>query len=103
MKYSDIIAQQKAFKYSINLKYDMHQTDKFNKYIITEENTNIFEQIFNDIISENPKNSSKLIYGAYGTGKSYFITILATILGKLFTKEEYEIFNTRLSKINNKL
>lgn len=88
MKYTDMISQIESFKYSSNLKYDLFKDNKMIEYIPTKHIITILSEIFNDIIQGDEKGqASRLIYGAYGTGKSSFLTVLATILGKTAPKK----------------
>lgn len=104
MKYSDMINQMESFKYSSNLKYDLFKNHKIIEYIPTKNSLNILKEMFINIVKNTRnKQASRLIYGAYGTGKSSFLTILASILGKTVSEEAYLQFSNKTKAIDKYL
>lgn len=95
MKYEDMIKQIESFKYSGNLKYDLYKDNKLTQYIPTQNSIKALKEIFTDVTTDHrEKKAARLIYGAYGSGKSTFLTVLASILGKTSSKKGYfELLN----------
>lgn len=93
------VTSLKKFKPVIEIKgvQDREKEELFNDYIITEEIANNFEMIFEEMTlckSEekrrlgediNPSQIKRafLLRGSYGTGKSYFLLTLSTILEEI--------------------
>lgn len=93
------VSSLKKFKPVIEIKgvQAQEKSELFDDYIITEEISNNFEKIFEEMtlsISErkrkqgydiNPSAIMRafLLRGAYGTGKSYFLLTLSTILEEI--------------------
>lgn len=65
-------------KYSINVKDDYLDIKKINAYYPTYKNMHILDKFLNIIKKKN--QGSVILSGAYGTGKSYLISILLNIL-----------------------
>lgn len=93
------VVSLKKFKPVIEIKgvQEKEKSKLFNDYIVTEDISENFQKIFEEMtgsISEerieigvdiNPSemNRAFLLRGAYGTGKSYFLLTLATILEEI--------------------
>ena len=93
----DFIKLQKNFKYSVNIKYDINDYDKINSFIPTNKNIELFKEIFNSLNNKSIAKSHILI-GSYGTGKSLFATIIASLLSN---KDKLSKFNKFLSNIKH--
>lgn len=92
----DFIDLSNAFKYSINIRYDIGNINKLNSFIATRKNLELFRDIFSSF-KKNSVTRSRILIGAYGTGKSYFSMVLASILSD---KDELDKYNSLLEKIN---
>lgn len=68
--------------YSINIKNDYRNSKKINAYIPTIKNIRLLDKFIKDITNKEP--SSYILSGAYGTGKSYFISVLTNLLSDSF-------------------
>lgn len=93
------VSSLKKFKPVIEIKgvQAQEKSELFDDYIITEEISNNFEKIFEEMtLSISEKNRKQgydinpsaimrafLLRGAYGTGKSYFLLTLSTILEEI--------------------
>lgn len=64
--------------YSMNIARDFNNHSKINSYIPSIKNIQILEKFLKNF--NNKKNGSYLISGAYGTGKSFFISVLLHLL-----------------------
>ncbi|MBP8017000.1 hypothetical protein KAZ01_03235, partial [Candidatus Gracilibacteria bacterium] len=96
MKISEILKILKTFNYSINIKRDYINEDKINFYMPTYRNLHLLHKYI-DSITENNKKAF-ILSGAYGTGKSYLISILLNLLSKDFEKNKINIFFNKAKK-----
>lgn len=83
--------------YSINIKNDYRNNKKINAYIPTIKNIRLLDKFIRDIT--NKEASSYILSGAYGTGKSYFISVLANLLSDSFDSDKS---NNLIENINKK-
>ncbi len=97
-------------KHSINIKNDYRNKQKMNEYYPTYKNMRLLDKMLNGI--EKNIEGSVILSGAYGTGKSYLISLLLSILDRDFsisnykellekTRSKYDI-EDRLKKFQNK-
>ena len=63
-----------TFKYSVNIQDDYLKTEKLNSYIPTYDSVNLLIKYLHSIESQN--NKSFLLSGAYGTGKSFLMSVM---------------------------
>lgn len=96
MKISEILKILKTFNYSINIKRDYVNEEKINFYMPTYRNLHLLHKYI-DSITENNKKAF-ILSGAYGTGKSYLISILLNLLSKDFDKNKTNIFFDKAKK-----
>ncbi|NMB27181.1 MAG: hypothetical protein GX987_03880 [Tissierellia bacterium] len=103
------VVSLKKFKPVIEIKgvKEEEKSQLFDEYIITEEVADNFETIFEHMtlsVSEerrrkgediNPAEINRAFFlrGAYGTGKSYFLLTLGTILERISQGEGYRVKN----------
>ena len=78
--------------FSINIERDYKDNEKINSYIPTEKNIKLLSKLTKDIL--NKKNGSYILSGAYGSGKSYFLSVLLNILS-VKNNNEINIFLNR--------
>ncbi|MFW6016446.1 MAG: restriction endonuclease subunit S, partial [bacterium] len=102
MSQLDFIELTNAFKYSINLRYDIGDINKINSFIPTRKNLELFKDIFSSF-KKNPVSRSRILIGAYGTGKSYFSMILGSILSDKNNQDKYNNLLNKIEKIDNNL
>jgi len=95
----DFIKLTNAFKYSINLRYDIGDINKINSFIPTRKNLELFKDIFSSF-KKNPVSRSRILIGAYGTGKSYFSMILGSILSDKNNPDKYNKLLKKIEKID---
>ena len=98
----DFIELTNAFKYSINLRYDIGDINKINSFIPTRKNLELFKDIFSSF-KKNPISRSRILIGAYGTGKSYFSMILGSILSDKENPDKYDNLLNKIGKIDTNL
>ncbi len=92
---SKVIEVIKSFKYSVNIKDDFLDTQKLNGFFATQKNS---EFIFRAIETvRNGNNKAILLSGAYGTGKSFLISIISALLsGKLKMDSDLQELRSKL-------
>lgn len=95
----DIVNILNTNNYSINLKNDFNNLDKINSYYPTFNNMRLLDKILTSI--DNKTNGAILLSGAYGTGKSYFASILLNILNEKSEENIYENLIKKSEKIYN--
>lgn len=96
----------KGFQTSINIAYDLHNTDKITGFIPTNSSLDIIEDV---LLSTAPNSTerARILIGAYGRGKSHIILVLLSLLFKkdkvIFTNllEKIKISNPRLYDYTN--
>lgn len=76
--------------YSINVKTDYNNPKKINSYIPVSKNLKTMDKILQEVLKKG--STSYMISGAYGTGKSYFTSVLAYILSNKFEINNIEAF-----------
>lgn len=82
--------------FSINIERDYKNNKKINSYIPTEKNIKLLSKLIREIL--NQKNGSYILSGAYGSGKSYFLSILLNLL----SVENNDEINTFLNRADQK-
>lgn len=97
---SDMISVASGFQYSVNIAYDLNQTDKIKNFIPTKAALDLLEDIILSVSSKST-DRSRVLVGAYGKGKSH---IVLTILSMLM-KKDLKLFEKMLPKVkkNKKL
>lgn len=83
--------------YSISVKNDYMNLNKINSYYPTFRNLKLLDKFLTMISTDN--GGSILLSGAYGTGKSYFTSILMNILDKDFRVKNYTNFLRKADNI----
>ena len=73
--------------YSINLRSDFTNKEKLNAYYPTFNNMRLLDKFLLSI--KTKANGATILSGAYGTGKSYFTALLASILSSELKVEDY--------------
>jgi len=79
LKYSDFIKTDKAFQYSINLKFDIDDKSKIEHYIPVKDSIEILKDFLKSVYYKN-SDRAKVLIGPYGKGKSHLMLVLLTIL-----------------------
>ena len=84
----------KGFQTSVNIAYDLNNTEKVRGFIPTQSSLDVIE----DVLLSTANNSSqraRILVGAYGRGKSHIILVLMALL----SKKEESLFYALLSKM----
>lgn len=78
--------------FSVNIERDYKDNEKINSYIPTEKNIKLLTKLTKGVL--NKKNGSYILSGAYGSGKSYFLSVLLNLLSAE-NENEIDIFLNR--------
>lgn len=91
----DMISVASGFQYSVNIEYDIGNTNKLKNFIPTKSALSILEDI---LLSTEPKSSdrARVLIGAYGKGKSHIVLMILSIL----MRRDLKLFEKLLPKIN---
>ncbi|WP_320046566.1 hypothetical protein [uncultured Ilyobacter sp.] len=93
----DIVKILETNKHSINIKNDYLNRKKIDEYYPTYKNMRLLDKFLRGI--EKKQEGSVILSGAYGTGKSYLVSVLLSILDKDFSKKGCEsLLNKARSK-----
>lgn len=82
--------------FSVNIENDYKNNEKINAYIPTEKNIKLLAKIGESIL--NKKNGSYILSGAYGSGKSFFISVLLNLLS-VENQGKIDVFLNRAQKM----
>lgn len=86
-------------KNSINIKYDINDSNLVHHYYATSTHSEIIKGILSGIMNRNPMKAH-IAYGPYGSGKSYITTILAGLLNKSLKSNEYNSLCEKFSDVD---
>ena len=93
---SKMISVASGFQYSINIGYDLNNTDKLKNFIPTQSALQLLEEILNSTFSSSTERS-RILIGAYGKGKSHIILMILSVL----LKRDLNLFEKTLPKIQD--
>lgn len=77
-KINEIINISENFQTSVNIEFDLGNSEKISSFIPTHESMRLLEDILLSV-NDNSKRA-RILIGAYGKGKSYIILVLLSIL-----------------------
>ena len=99
---SKMISVATGFQYSVNIAYDLNNTDKLKNFIPINSALKLLEEI---LLSTNPNSTdrARVLIGAYGKGKSHIMLMILSILMRqnlrLLEKMTPKIIGTDLGRI----
>ncbi len=79
MTLKDVIEINEKFQHSINLKLDQMRHEPIENYIPTSATMKILGEYLEDLVG-NKRESSTMLIGPYGKGKSHLLLILMYLL-----------------------
>lgn len=94
--YDHYIKINEKFKSSVNLQYDLGNTDKLLQYIPTTDLCDVIKSYAKSILFGDTGRSS-LLAGPYGKGKSYIMLVITYLFSK---REDRVVFESLLEKIS---
>lgn len=104
MDYTKLITKKRQYKYSVNICFDLRDAGKLADFIPNVTTTEILREYLGGIIRGNAKTHSRILYGAYGTGKSHLLTVLSAVLGQINTVGKgYKTFLQLLKKYDGEI
>ena len=83
-----ITKKRKAFSTSVNLKFDIGNTEFVQRYLPTPSHADFLKGIIAGFLGENNQNAHIMI-GPYGSGKSLAATIVADIFFNKITNTDF--------------
>ena len=85
---------EEGFQTSVNIAYDLHDTDKVSRFIPTNSAIDVIEDI---VLSTYPSSTqrARILIGAYGRGKSHIVLVLLSLL----REKQINAFNSLLNRI----
>ena len=91
----------KGFQTSINIAYDLYNSEKVAGFIPTLSSLEIIEDV---LLSTAPKatDRARILIGAYGRGKSHIILVLLSLLFKK-DKEQFSVLLKKMKTANPRL
>lgn len=98
---SKMIKTAKDFQYSVNIAYDLQNTEKLRGFITTKSFLNLLEKI---LLSAETSSTDRahILIGAYGKGKSHITLTILSILNHHEPMSDFAHLNEKL-KENPKL
>lgn len=92
---STMISTAPGFQYSVNIAYDLNNKNKIKNYIPTNSGLKLLEEIL-ITTRDSSSDRSRILIGAYGSGKSHIILIILSIL----MKKDLSLFEKAMPKIH---
>lgn len=79
---SKMIQTATGFQKSVNIEFDLHNTEKLGNFIPTRSSLSLLEDIL-ESTQNSATNRARILIGAYGKGKSHIVlTILSLLMQK---------------------
>ena len=76
---SKMIRTASGFQYSVNIAYDLHNTEKLGNFIPTKSSLTLLESIL-ESTQKDATNRARILIGAYGKGKSHIVLTILSLL-----------------------
>ena len=92
---SEMIKTASDFQYSVNILYDLHNSQKVKNFIPTKSSLQLIEEILLST-ENNSSRRSRILIGAYGKGKSHIILTILSLLTKHKPQEDFYHLNKKL-------
>ena len=97
---SKMIRTASGFQYSVNIAYDLHNTEKLGNFIPTKSSLTLLESIL-ESTQKNATNRARILIGAYGKGKSHIVLTILSLL--MQEKRKYFVHLNEKLKENKRL
>ena len=91
----------KGFQTSVNIAYDLYNSEKVAGFIPTLSSLEIIEDVLLST-APNATNRARILIGAYGRGKSHIILVLLSLLFKK-DKAQFAALLDKMKTANSKL
>lgn len=99
MRLSDLVKIDTRFEKSVNLLFDLNNTQKIKLYIPTRSSIRILTEYLHEVLDFSGSRANILI-GPYGKGKSHLLLVLLAILSGNNATETTELIE-RISSFDN--
>ncbi|MDE5977387.1 MAG: hypothetical protein K2G70_02820, partial [Turicibacter sp.] len=100
--YDQYIKVDKKFKSSVNLQYDLGNTEKLLQYVPTTDLCDVIKSYAKSILFGGT-NRSTLLAGPYGKGKSYIMLVITFLFSKRANREVFEELLNKISAVDAEL
>ena len=100
--YDQYIKVDKKFKSSVNLQYDLGNTEKLLQYVPTSDLCDVIKSYAKSILF-GESNRSTLLAGPYGKGKSYLMLVITYLFYKRENREVFEQLLNNFSTVDTEL
>lgn len=98
---TDMISTAPGFQTSVNIAYDLNNSEKIKSLIPTSTAVSLFEDFL--LSTDNSAtNRARILIGAYGKGKSHIILSILSFLCRKET-EDSEALLSKVKTVNHKL
>lgn len=94
---SEMIKTASDFQYSVNILYDLHNSQKVKNFIPTKSSLQLIEEILLST-ENNSSRRSRILIGAYGKGKSHMILTILSLLMKHKPQDNFVHLNKKIEK-----
>ena len=100
--YDHYIKINKKFKSSVNLQYDLGNTDKLLQYIPTTDLCDVIKSYAKSVLFGDTGRST-LLAGPYGKGKSYLMLVITYLFSKREDRVAFEALLEKISSVDAEL
>lgn len=76
-----MIRTEEGFQYSVNIAYDLHNSEKLKGFIPTSSSLELLEKILLSTKNDST-DRARILIGAYGKGKSHIVLAILSLLAK---------------------
>jgi len=92
---SKMISTAGNFQYSVNIAYDLGNSEKLKGFIPTKSSLDLLEDILLSTQSQSTKRA-RILIGAYGKGKSHIILTILSVLQAHEPKSDFVHLNKKI-------
>ena len=85
------------FQYSVNIAYDLENSDKLKGFIPTKSSLDLLEEILSSTQSFS-SSRARILIGAYGKGKSHIILTILSILKRHEPRTDFIHLNEKMAE-----
>lgn len=90
-----------AFNSSVNIKFDIGNTELINRYIPTPSHAEAMKGIIDGFVED--ANRSHIIIGPYGTGKSLLANVIGSIVSKMMDTTEIDALVEKFKQVDDQI
>lgn len=94
---SDMISVAGNFQYSVNIAYDIQNTEKLKGFIPTKSSLELLESVLLSV-QKNSSKRARILIGAYGKGKSHIVLTILSILRRHEPLSDFVHLNRKIKE-----